>query len=142
MNTAMIIVLLLVNAPLIFAATNLQNQCNKPLSTYFGTSCLILHTEQKRYNTAKISCNDILGYSGHLVHIRSLDYQPVIESLMVSRLTFQPMINGSFVECQQHLNCLDWHRMLRYMYNIKSYWLVLYNTYKEIRRKCYIHCMV
>uniref|UniRef100_A0A914VFN9 C-type lectin domain-containing protein n=1 Tax=Plectus sambesii TaxID=2011161 RepID=A0A914VFN9_9BILA len=51
-------------------------------SVYFGTSCLILHTELKKFNAAKLSCLDILGYSGHLVHIRSLSYQPVIESLM------------------------------------------------------------
>uniref|UniRef100_A0A914XGS8 C-type lectin domain-containing protein n=1 Tax=Plectus sambesii TaxID=2011161 RepID=A0A914XGS8_9BILA len=78
----MIFALLIFNFPLIYSATDLQNQCNIPLSVYYGTSCLILHTELKRYNTAKIACNDILGYSGHLVHIRSLDYQPVIESLM------------------------------------------------------------
>uniref|UniRef100_A0A914UXA8 Uncharacterized protein n=1 Tax=Plectus sambesii TaxID=2011161 RepID=A0A914UXA8_9BILA len=78
----MISALLFLNLPLIVAATDLQSQCNQPLSTYFGSSCLILHTEQKKFNTAKIACNDILGYSGHLVHIRSPDYQPVIESLM------------------------------------------------------------
>uniref|UniRef100_A0A914W7H5 C-type lectin domain-containing protein n=1 Tax=Plectus sambesii TaxID=2011161 RepID=A0A914W7H5_9BILA len=66
------------------AATNLEVQCNKSsaVHTYWGTSCYIIHTETNMYNTAKMSCNDILGYSGHLVHIRSPPMLAVIEQLM------------------------------------------------------------
>lgn len=55
------------------AITDLETRCNSiSLPHIFAAgSCYVLQTKLLRYFTAKYSCNDILGYGGHLIHPKS-----------------------------------------------------------------------
>lgn len=65
--------------------TDLATKCmasSRP-SLYSNGSCYIAHTETKQYYTAKASCIDILGYSGHFIHVRSNTTLPLLDNLLV-----------------------------------------------------------
>uniref|UniRef100_A0A914UJX2 C-type lectin domain-containing protein n=1 Tax=Plectus sambesii TaxID=2011161 RepID=A0A914UJX2_9BILA len=60
---------------LAMAITDLESQCNSIggnlTHIYANGSCYVLHPQAVLYMFAKLSCNDILGYGGHLVHPKS-----------------------------------------------------------------------
>uniref|UniRef100_A0A914UP99 C-type lectin domain-containing protein n=1 Tax=Plectus sambesii TaxID=2011161 RepID=A0A914UP99_9BILA len=71
-------------SPTFTAATDLQTQCTGTGRLYSGTSCYVLNDPWTTSSRAKISCNHILGYSGHLAHIRNAAARAAVKQLMSS----------------------------------------------------------
>uniref|UniRef100_A0A914UKR9 C-type lectin domain-containing protein n=1 Tax=Plectus sambesii TaxID=2011161 RepID=A0A914UKR9_9BILA len=63
------------------AQTDLQNQCTGADRVYSGASCYVAVSTLKNHDAAKTSCNHYLGYSGHLVHIRTAAVKTVVKQL-------------------------------------------------------------
>uniref|UniRef100_A0A914WV93 C-type lectin domain-containing protein n=1 Tax=Plectus sambesii TaxID=2011161 RepID=A0A914WV93_9BILA len=54
--------------------SDLEQKCvNLPSSSFVDDVCFrVYFIDQKNYNDAKVSCNDLSGYNGHLAHVRSM----------------------------------------------------------------------
>uniref|UniRef100_A0A914VMG4 C-type lectin domain-containing protein n=1 Tax=Plectus sambesii TaxID=2011161 RepID=A0A914VMG4_9BILA len=90
------ILLLLLLPAFVFSATDLQTACNGIDRIYSGGSCLVLNKTAVKYSKAKVSCEHYLGYSGHLVFIRSVTVQNTLKQLITSN-----SVTGVYVGYEQ-----------------------------------------
>uniref|UniRef100_A0A914VZN8 C-type lectin domain-containing protein n=1 Tax=Plectus sambesii TaxID=2011161 RepID=A0A914VZN8_9BILA len=74
--------ILLFISPTVTALTDLQVNCTGTDRLYNDTSCYVVVGTAKPHGAAKASCNHYLGYSGHLVHIRSAAVKAVVKQAM------------------------------------------------------------
>ncbi len=77
------------------AQTALQTFCATlgVRAVYNGTSCYVMHLGVGyRYSIQKNSCQDILGYYGHLAFVRNSVLTSVINSLILVSLLCEPML--------------------------------------------------
>jgi hypothetical protein len=81
------------------AGTALQTFCATlgGRAIYNGTSCYVFHPVAISYPIVKNSCNDILGYYGHLVFIKNSGVLSVVYNLAVVSFVFAN-------RCEVHLN--------------------------------------
>jgi hypothetical protein len=66
------------------ATTALQTFCASGgiISIYNGTSCYVVNQNGCRYSVAKNSCQDILGYYGHLVFMKNSVVKSIVQALL------------------------------------------------------------
>uniref|UniRef100_A0A914XJ70 C-type lectin domain-containing protein n=1 Tax=Plectus sambesii TaxID=2011161 RepID=A0A914XJ70_9BILA len=73
--------ILLFTFPTVTAQTDLQANCTGNDRLYNGTSCYVMIGPTLAYAVAKLSCNHILGYSGHLAHMKNAAGQAAVLEL-------------------------------------------------------------
>uniref|UniRef100_A0A914XPN4 C-type lectin domain-containing protein n=1 Tax=Plectus sambesii TaxID=2011161 RepID=A0A914XPN4_9BILA len=65
--------------------TDLEQKCVNLTSSFktlfLNGVCYVLDPATKNYNDAKVSCNTLSGYNGHLAHVRSISELYVAETL-------------------------------------------------------------
>uniref|UniRef100_A0A914X379 C-type lectin domain-containing protein n=1 Tax=Plectus sambesii TaxID=2011161 RepID=A0A914X379_9BILA len=66
--------------------SNLEQKCanltsSSVLTLFVNDVCYVLNPVNKNYNDAKVSCNALSGYNGHLAHIRTMGELWVAEAL-------------------------------------------------------------
>uniref|UniRef100_A0A914X2R8 C-type lectin domain-containing protein n=1 Tax=Plectus sambesii TaxID=2011161 RepID=A0A914X2R8_9BILA len=76
------ILFLLLFPTLVFSETELETACSGTDRVYSDGSCLVLNKTAVKYSLAKVSCEHYLGYSGHLVFIRSVTVQNTLKQLI------------------------------------------------------------
>uniref|UniRef100_A0A914XJN6 C-type lectin domain-containing protein n=1 Tax=Plectus sambesii TaxID=2011161 RepID=A0A914XJN6_9BILA len=66
--------------------TDLEQKCfnlmsGSVLTSFVSDVCYVLNTVTKNYNDAKVSCNALSGYYGHLAHIRTMEELWIADAL-------------------------------------------------------------
>uniref|UniRef100_A0A914UIC0 C-type lectin domain-containing protein n=1 Tax=Plectus sambesii TaxID=2011161 RepID=A0A914UIC0_9BILA len=68
--------------------TDLEKRCvnlTSPLvASFVNDDCYVLHPETKYYSDAKVACNDLSGYNGHLAHPRTMGDLRVANGLLLA----------------------------------------------------------
>uniref|UniRef100_A0A914USY8 C-type lectin domain-containing protein n=1 Tax=Plectus sambesii TaxID=2011161 RepID=A0A914USY8_9BILA len=73
--------ILLFTFPTVTAQTDLQANCTGNDRLYNGTSCYVMSGPTLTHYKARLACNHILGYSGHLAHMRNAAGQAAVLEL-------------------------------------------------------------
>uniref|UniRef100_A0A914VK93 C-type lectin domain-containing protein n=1 Tax=Plectus sambesii TaxID=2011161 RepID=A0A914VK93_9BILA len=65
--------------------TDLEEKCVNLTSSFktlfVSDVCYVLNTVNKNYNSAKVACNNLSGYKGHLAHVRTMGELWIAETL-------------------------------------------------------------